>query len=287
MTLTQIKYFLEVCETRNFTRAAANLYVAQSSLSRQIRLLEEEIGIQLLVRDNRNVVLTQAGIVFKNEFEKIVKDINTALHKVCETGMLKKEIHIGLWAGLGPEAIKNFMNHFNGYFDDYKIYIHKDNSKQLKKMFELGETDVVINIEGAVCKEQSTCTCIIEQLPACIIYSDRLFPDGKKPEKFTDFNGKKMVCVHDEIAQNVRKHQIDIMKTIGIVPSQYTEAENALFTLLYTEPTESFSIWYNEIPKNLNIYSIPEDVAAFNVCAHWSNDTPLPLLDFFLTYYAM
>ncbi len=59
--LRQLKYFAEVAELRSFTRAAVTLRIAQPALSRQVRLLEEELGLQLLHRNGRGVSLTPAG----------------------------------------------------------------------------------------------------------------------------------------------------------------------------------------------------------------------------------
>ena len=65
MTLQQIKYFLEVAQTRRFTAAANNLYVAQSSLSYAIRELEHELGVPLFARNvNKKVTLTEYGETF-------------------------------------------------------------------------------------------------------------------------------------------------------------------------------------------------------------------------------
>ena len=61
MQLQQLSYVLAVAEERHFTRAAAHLHLAQPSLSRQIRLLEEELGALLFERTQRQVVLSPAG----------------------------------------------------------------------------------------------------------------------------------------------------------------------------------------------------------------------------------
>jgi LysR family transcriptional regulator, benzoate and cis,cis-muconate-responsive activator of ben and cat genes len=61
MNLNQLRYFSVVARERNFTRAAAELHIAQPPLSRQIQLLEEELGVRLLDRDVRPLQLTQAG----------------------------------------------------------------------------------------------------------------------------------------------------------------------------------------------------------------------------------
>jgi DNA-binding transcriptional LysR family regulator len=59
--LRRLRYFLAVARTRNFTRAAAQLHVAQPALSRQVRQLEEELGVELLRRTTHEVELTAAG----------------------------------------------------------------------------------------------------------------------------------------------------------------------------------------------------------------------------------
>lgn len=64
MEFQQLRYVLAVAETRHFTRAAQQLYVAQSALSQQVAKLEGEIGTPLFVRSSRRVELTPSGEAF-------------------------------------------------------------------------------------------------------------------------------------------------------------------------------------------------------------------------------
>lgn len=59
LTTQQIRFFLEAAECLNFTEAAKRLFVAQSTLSKQIALLEDELGLKLFYRSNRTVGLTR------------------------------------------------------------------------------------------------------------------------------------------------------------------------------------------------------------------------------------
>ena len=61
MTLLQLTYFVELCRTKNFTRAAENQNVTQPTVSNAVRDLELEFGLKLLERDNRHLALTPAG----------------------------------------------------------------------------------------------------------------------------------------------------------------------------------------------------------------------------------
>lgn len=61
MNLRQLRYFLEIAQLRSFTRAAEVLHIAQPALSRQIRMIEEDLGTPLFNRYDRGVTLTETG----------------------------------------------------------------------------------------------------------------------------------------------------------------------------------------------------------------------------------
>ena len=72
MDIRVLRYFLTVAREESFSRAADALYLSQPTLSRQIREMEEELGVQLLVRTNRNVRLTQEGQRLRRRAQEIV-----------------------------------------------------------------------------------------------------------------------------------------------------------------------------------------------------------------------
>lgn len=79
MELRHLRYFLAVAKYQNFRKAAESLYVSQPPLSRQIKELEEEIGITLFDRKDNHTVLTPAGAYFQREVERILQDIDSAV----------------------------------------------------------------------------------------------------------------------------------------------------------------------------------------------------------------
>src|SRR2546430_10187954 len=73
MELRHLRYFLAVGEALNFTKAAAQLRVAQPALSRQVQDLEDEIGVDLMKRSPRGVTLTAEGKLFLDEVRELLR----------------------------------------------------------------------------------------------------------------------------------------------------------------------------------------------------------------------
>jgi LysR family transcriptional regulator, benzoate and cis,cis-muconate-responsive activator of ben and cat genes len=79
--LRHLRYFVSVAEIENVSRAASKLHISQPALSRQIRDLEDEIGVPLLERTAKSVSLTQAGRVFLDEARAVLERADQAIKK--------------------------------------------------------------------------------------------------------------------------------------------------------------------------------------------------------------
>jgi DNA-binding transcriptional LysR family regulator len=117
LTVRKLRYFAVVAQERHFTRAAARLFVAQQSLSRQIRDLEDEIGAVLFYRTTRSVELTPAG-------EALLAGVHTALasldasieearrHDAGAVGHLRIGFGLGAALELTPHIVEEFSRQF-------------------------------------------------------------------------------------------------------------------------------------------------------------------------------
>jgi DNA-binding transcriptional LysR family regulator len=86
MELRQLRYFIAVAERLSYSKAAQHLHITVPPLSRQIRQLEEELGVQLFVRDRRGVDLTDTGRMLLRE----AKGLATQAEYVLECARLAK-----------------------------------------------------------------------------------------------------------------------------------------------------------------------------------------------------
>ena len=72
MEIRQLRYFIAVADTLNFSRAASSVYLSQSALSRQIMDLEKEVGLPLFRRSTRQVELTDAGKALQKSAKELI-----------------------------------------------------------------------------------------------------------------------------------------------------------------------------------------------------------------------
>ena len=82
MELRHFRYFREVATSLSFSRAAERLHVAQPALSRQVKALEDELGVKLLDRNRVRVQLTDAGRLFLSQVEKVLAQVDMAVAAV-------------------------------------------------------------------------------------------------------------------------------------------------------------------------------------------------------------
>jgi len=113
MELRHLRYFDAVAGELNFTRAAQKLHVAQPALSRQIRQLEDELGVKLLERNHHGVRLTEAGKAFWLEAAGLLKQSEQAVRVARGTnppagGQLNLGYIWGLFHSVVPEVLERF-----------------------------------------------------------------------------------------------------------------------------------------------------------------------------------
>lgn len=91
MDLRQIRYFVAVADARSFTRAAQKLHIAQPPLSRQIQLLESELGVRLLQRNSRPLQITEAGRVFYEQALQVLHRVEQMKAATIQVGKGQSE----------------------------------------------------------------------------------------------------------------------------------------------------------------------------------------------------
>lgn len=144
MELRQLKYFVKTAETLNFSEAARLLYVTQSTLSQQIRQLEQELGTALFVRDSHSVSLTESGEQLLPLAKRTLQDATACQDRIKDLQqMLSGSLNIGItytFAPLLTETVMEFLKIYPGV----KLNIFYKTMEELMDMLEKRELDFVL-----------------------------------------------------------------------------------------------------------------------------------------------
>ena len=144
MEFRQLQYFVKAAETMNFTEAAAAVFITQSTLSQQIKQLEEELGMLLFDRIGKHVRITEAGHIFLTHARKILMDVQKGKQAITElsnatTGELNIGVSYAFTSSLFP-----VLAPFSTKYPGIKISIISDNHVELEKKLRLAELDLIV-----------------------------------------------------------------------------------------------------------------------------------------------
>jgi DNA-binding transcriptional LysR family regulator len=120
MELRHLRYFVAVGEEQHYRRAAERLRVAQPALSRQIQMLEEEIGFKLFERLPRGVKITDAGNLFLDDARRILQEVNDSIGRAKRIASGQSgTLRIGFvesisWQGIVPDSLRDFRQNQPG-----------------------------------------------------------------------------------------------------------------------------------------------------------------------------
>mgnify|MGYP000008765847 CR=1 FL=1 len=142
MDVNQIRYFLALADTLNFTRAAEQCFVSQPALTQAVKRLEEELGGSLIHREGRDTRLTELGRLLRGHFEKIEQTRQT----VKETAQAYvdgsvQELNVGLMCTIGPRLVGRFLDDFQSRYPHILLLLHDVPHCDIPELLRSGTID--------------------------------------------------------------------------------------------------------------------------------------------------
>jgi len=132
MELRHLRYFVAVAEEQNVTRAATRLHVSQPPLSRQIRDLEDELGVALFQHGAKAVRLTDAGRVFLEEARAVLRRADEAVQTVKAVASGQRgEIHVGYAPSLMVEVLPRALRSFEAANPGIRVQLHDLSTQEM------------------------------------------------------------------------------------------------------------------------------------------------------------
>jgi DNA-binding transcriptional LysR family regulator len=145
MEMHQVRYFLAVCETLNFTRAAEACNVTQPALTRAIQQLEEELGGLMIRRERGHTHLTDLGLLMQPHLARMLGEANAA--RSAAHGFLKLQaapVKVGVMCTLGPMRFVKFLAIFREKYPGIEISLHEAGRSRLNEQLAAGEVDLAL-----------------------------------------------------------------------------------------------------------------------------------------------
>ena len=192
MELHQLRYFVAVAEERHFTKAARGLRIAQPSVSRAIRVLEEELGTPLFHRMKGNVALTPAGEIFLPWARRVLVDVDGATGEVRELAELQRgRLAVGATPSLTITLLPPALAKFHVAFPGIHLVLHEAGSRDLVAELEQGALDVALVIMPVRHEALETAPLLREELVVAVPHDHALA--SRKTVSITDLKGVPLV----------------------------------------------------------------------------------------------
>src|SRR5262244_3613998 len=145
MQMHQIRYFLVLAEELNFTRSAARCNVAQPSLTRAIKALEEELGGPLFHRDHAHTRLTELGKIVRPYLEDVYRGAENARRKARELVDNKTmPLRLGLMCTIAPDQLLDFIHTVQANHPTVRLQIVDAAAPRLQEALLAGDLDAAV-----------------------------------------------------------------------------------------------------------------------------------------------
>lgn len=143
--IRQLQNFLAAVEMRSISKAAAAKHIAQPALSRQIRQLEEELGVQLLYRDGRGVAPTQTGAQFAERLGLALQQLEQCFADAVSTrGTPADDVTLGTTFAVGSPLIANLISEYRGRYPRATLRVVEGFSYHVVEWLQTGRIDMGI-----------------------------------------------------------------------------------------------------------------------------------------------
>lgn len=145
MNLRDLEYLIAVDEERHFHRAAERCFVSQPTLSGQLKKLEEELGVLLVERNNRQVAMTEAGIKVVEHARKVLAEVNEIKNvaKYFQDPMVG-DVRVGIIPTIAPYLLPIIMPHLHNHFKNLKLWLYEYQTHICLEKLQNSELDCLI-----------------------------------------------------------------------------------------------------------------------------------------------
>jgi DNA-binding transcriptional LysR family regulator len=230
MELRHLLYFKTVAEELHFRQAAARLFISQPPLSRQIKELEEELGVRLFDRNNKRVSLTEAGLYFKKETDKLFARLEENKNVVRQIHQsISGQLRIGYISSTYQDQLVHILKEMGQVFPFVKTRLYEVPSVKQVQALEAGKLDLGI-LRAPVASEKLVCHHLFND-PFVAVFP-RSHPGFHTVADLSRFlQDQPFIFFNQDYAPDYFRKLLEICQRLGFTPEVRHEANNMLSIL--------------------------------------------------------
>lgn len=244
MELRQLRYFIKAKELLNFTKAAYSLYISQSTLSQQIKQLEDELDVLLFERVGKRIRLTEAGSLFYDYALRSLKSANDGFQLLKDLNELNTgELRIG-----ATYAVKHVLTaaliEFSALYPNVFVQVNYGTSDELLLKLEELELDFVLSFQQVHIKDYFKYQPLFSSHMALIVSSASPLAKQKEIDlkditSYTLALPAKGFSTRQFISNSIQKKQIDLNIRIEIndIPTLLDLVKKGNYSTILAEST--------------------------------------------------
>ncbi len=195
MDIDVLKNFLLLSETLHFTKTSQQAFIAQPALSRQIKQLEESIGVQLFQRNKRNVSLTKAGLYFKQAAQQSIDQLTYAVSRAREIHLGEAgEVKIGYTHSIVQTILPHIVKEIRVKFPGIKTVLREMNNTDQYK--DLGEGKIDIGFATNIIAPEHIRSKVFYKDTFVVVFSKNHPALKRKPFKLSSLSGEPFILPH-------------------------------------------------------------------------------------------
>jgi DNA-binding transcriptional LysR family regulator len=279
MDLRQLKYFVTVAEELSFVRAAQRLHMSQPPLSQQIKALEEDLGVQLLVRTRREVKLTDAGRVFLAESRELLEKAQAVAHRTRQAaGGEQATLRVGMATSALLHVLPTLLDLVTARLPGVSMTITDMNSDEQVRSLTVDRLDLGFIHARPDTRGLARCNVVIDTFAVALPASHALA--GRAGLALRDLQDEAMVAFSREHAPALFDALIASCQQEGFSPRIAHVARHPASVLQMVQLGLGVSIvprtYSKHAPAAVVFRSLPSMAARLKIDAIWRDGNPAP-----------
>lgn len=285
MDLRHLRYFVAVAEELHFTKAAERLHIAQPPLSRQIRELEEELGVTLLNRTRRHIELSDAGRVFLEKAKQVLLAADSAIVEAqrAQRGEIGK-LSVGFFEQIAYTMLPPIMRAFQERFPMVEVQLRWFPVVDQVEALMRGDSDIafvrpVANL-GQVSKETLLREPFVVAVPSTHPFAE------KKVVSVADCAGERIINYTQRVAPDYHAIITRACASAGFVPDIFLEVGQVYTALGLVSSGVGITFVPASVQRirfdNLVYKPLRERELQNEIYLAWTHVAPSPLLRAFI-----